>query len=265
MSKKRSTGLAVACCLLVALIVFILFLVKKDQMFTNLKETDFFGRVFGKTPEFVQNHVSNTPSAEEQIPLQEEVPLTINVQGDVAGNVRPVDEANPIVKIEETPKKEEPKKETPKVEKPAAPVQYTTYQLCFVEIDSDGSVNRKMVKRSVEKNDSPLTTAINLLIKGPDTKQAAEKNCMSLIPEGTRLLSAKVSNGVAYLNFNEAFEINPVGVEGYIGQLMQIVYTATTFSTVSSVQFMIEGQKKDYLGSEGQWIGSPLNKNSFPK
>jgi spore germination protein GerM len=265
MSKKRSTGLAVACCLLVALIVFILFLVKKDQIFTNLKETDFFGRVFGKTPEFVQNHVSKNPSGEEQIPLQEEVPLTINIQDEPPVIPKPPVE-DEVVKVTETPKKEEPKKETPKKEeKPAKPVEYTTYQLCFVEIDSDGSVNRKMVKRTVEKNDSPLTTAINLLIKGPDSKLSGEKNCMSLIPEGTRLLSAKVSNGVAYLNFNDAFEINPVGVEGYIGQLMQIVYTATTFSTVSSVQFLIEGQKKDYLGSEGQWIGSPLNKNSFSR
>nr|WP_257225304.1 GerMN domain-containing protein [Treponema parvum] len=54
-------------------------------------------------------------------------------------------------------------------------------------------------------------------------------------------------------------------MEGYLGQLMQIVYTATSFSTVDSVQFLIEGQKKDYLGSEGVWIGSPLARSSFSK
>jgi spore germination protein GerM len=86
---------------------------------------------------------------------------------------------------------------------------------------------------------------------------------MTLIPAGTKLLSAKVSGGVAYLNFNENFEINTYGVEGYIHQLEQIVYTATAFSTVNSVQFLIEGQKRDYLGSEGQWIGSPLSRSSF--
>ena len=262
MSKKKNTGLAVACIFLAALVVLILFLVNKDKMFTNLKETNFFGRVFGKTPEFVENHVPK--NKEEQIPLQEEVPLTINIQDDF----ETVNKPNIIEdKSEKAEKPAELKKEEKKPEekKPVKKVEYTTYQLCFVEIDSDGSVNRKMVKRTVEKNDSPLTTAINLLIKGPDLKQSGEKNCMSLIPEGTKLLSAKVSNGVAYLNFNEAFEFNSVGVEGYIGQLMQIVYTATTFSTVNSVQFMIEGQKKDYLGSEGQWIGSPLNRNSFSK
>ena len=86
---------------------------------------------------------------------------------------------------------------------------------------------------------------------------------MNLIPPGTKLLSAKVSGGVAYLNFNEAFEINTYGVEGYIHQLEQIVFTATAFSTVNSVQFLIEGEKRDYLGSEGQWIGSPLSRSSF--
>ena len=115
----------------------------------------------------------------------------------------------------------------------------------------------------MQKNNSPLTYAINELLKGPSLGNSNEKNCMSLIPTGTKLLSAKVQNGVAYLNFNENFDINPYGVEGYVNQLMQIVYTATSFSTVTSVQFLIEGEKREYLGSEGQWIGSPLSRNSF--
>ena len=101
------------------------------------------------------------------------------------------------------------------------------------------------------------------MLKGPDSSIAAEKNCQSLIPAGTKLLSIKIQSGVAYLDFSEDFEINPFGVEGYNAQLMQIVYTATSFSTVKSVQFLIEGEKKEYLGSEGQWIGSPLSRNAF--
>jgi spore germination protein GerM len=86
---------------------------------------------------------------------------------------------------------------------------------------------------------------------------------MSLIPKGTKLLGVTVKDGVALLNFSEDFEYNTYGVEGYLGQLMQIVYTATSFSTVSSVQFLLEGQKKEYLGSEGVWIGSPLARSTF--
>ncbi len=102
-----------------------------------------------------------------------------------------------------------------------------------------------------------------MLLKGPDTTKSAEKNCITVIPKGTKLLSAKVQNGVAYLNFNDALEINEFGVEGKIHSLEQIVYTATEFSTVNSVQILIEWQKKEYLGEEGQWIGSPLSKNNF--
>ena len=86
---------------------------------------------------------------------------------------------------------------------------------------------------------------------------------MTLIPRGAKLLSARVSNGIAYLNFNEAFEINTDGAEGYNHQLEQIVFTATSFSTVNSVQFLIEGKKLKYLGSEGVWIGSPLSRSQF--
>ena len=86
---------------------------------------------------------------------------------------------------------------------------------------------------------------------------------MTLIPSGTKLLGATIKNGIATLNFSEEFEYNKVGVEGYIAQLMQVVYTATSFNTVNSVQFIVEGQREDYLGSEGEWIGSPLSRSSF--
>lgn len=149
------------------------------------------------------------------------------------------------------------------VKKPKA-VGKTTMELCFVTISADGSVLRKIVKRSVPKNDSPLTTAINLLIAGPDKSNSNETECMNFIPKGSKLLGARVfSNGVAELNFNEAFEFNPDGIEGTFAQLEQVVYTATAFSTVNSVQFLIEGKKKEYLGSEGVRIGSPLSRASF--
>ena len=135
-----------------------------------------------------------------------------------------------------------------------------TVTLYFVSIGADGSVNRQAVKRQLAKSDSPLTDAIKALLAGP---VPGEKNAMSLIPSGSKLIGASVKDGVATLNFNENFEFNTYGVEGSIGQLMQIVYTATEFSTVKSVQFLIEGEKKEYLGSEGQWIGTPLARSSF--
>lgn len=271
--KKKKSGFTLACVILVLLVVFILFLVKKDTIITNLKETHFFDRVFGTTPEFVENHQSSTKEEKsDEKQLSENSTITIKVETEQKAeesekpikkeenNIQPKNEQNNPEKTES--QSEQKVKENSSVTI-TTEVTYTELQLCFVEIDSEGSVIRKIIKRAIPKNDSPLSTSLKLLLEGPDTTKSAEKNCMSLIPDGTKLLGAKVKDGVAYLDFNEAFEFNSYGVEGYNAQLMQIVYTATSFSTVKSVQFLIEGEKKDYLGSEGQWIGSPLSRGSF--
>ena len=259
--KKNSTLFAAACVLLGLLVILVVFLVKKDQIFTNLKETAFFDKVFGSTPTAIEKHEPAEPKKTETIPLKnDEVTIKIETEEPAPAPAKPAEEVKPVeqpVKSEPAKTEEKPKKETPAV------ASTTELQLCFVNIDGDGSVARQVIKRTVPKSDSPLTTSINLLLQGPDTTKAAERNLMSLIPPGTKLLSAKVQNGVAYLNFNENFEINTYGVEGYIHQLEQIVFTATSFSTVSSVQFLIDGEKRDYLGSEGVVIATPLSRSSF--
>jgi len=271
-SKKTSNAMfATACVLLAVIVVLIIFLVKKDQILSNYKQTGFFDRVFGSTPEFVENHEDKKKDTvplkndEVVIQVQEEKPASKieqkldEVAAKVEEKVQDVVAEKVQEKVTETVKEkvQETVKETPVAK------QTTDYQLCFIKIDSDGSVIRKIVKRTSGKTDSPLTTALNLIILGPNTTLAAEKDCMSFIPKGTKLLGARVTDGVAYLNFNDAFEFNDNGVEGSIAQLMQVVYTATAFPTVNSVQILIEGQKQEYLGSEGQWIGSPLSRTSF--
>lgn len=262
--SKKKTGLTMACIILAVLVIFMFFLVKKNSILTNLKETRFFERVFGSTPEFVEKH---TPSEQEtvKIPLNNEEEVVIKVEPSKTETKTPAPAKTEDKTATEAAEKTE-KAEKPAEEKEAAkPVKNATteLQLCFVEIDSDGSISRKIVKRTVAKTDSPLTTAIKEVLEGPDSTKSEERECISLVPSGTKLLGARVSDGVAYLDFNENFEINTYGIEGYNGQLMQLVYTATSFSTVNSVQFLIEGKKKEYLGSEGQWIGSPLSRNSF--
>lgn len=274
--KKNGSLLTLACSLLALLVVLIVFLTQKNTIFTNLKETSFFDKTIGTTPEFVKNHeVEKKEQKSETVELKDSA-VTIKIESENSSIpeeklAEPKEETKTLqeektIESEKTEsvksenKKSEEKKEVKPQPKKAATTQL---QLCFVEIDGDGSVTRKIVKRSVPKNNSPLTVAINELLKGPSVSSSSEKNCMSLIPKGTKLLSAKVTDGVAYLNFNDNFDINPYGVEGYVNQLMQIVYTATSFSTVNSVQFLIEGEKREYLGSEGQWIGTPLSRGSF--
>jgi spore germination protein GerM len=106
-----------------------------------------------------------------------------------------------------------------------------------------------------------MTDAIRELIAGPS---ADEKNqgLISLIPPGTRILSATVRGTTAYISFSEDFQYNSYGVEGYAGQLRQVIFTATEFSNVNDVQILIEGRRIDYLG-EGVWIGSPLGREAL--
>ena len=144
---------------------------------------------------------------------------------------------------------------------PAAPSQIKQY-LFFIQIDGDGSILRKESVRTIPKTTTPLTAAITALLEGPNLDEI-EKGYISLIPQGTKLLGASVKNGTATINFSDSFRYNQYGVEGYYGQLMQIVYTATAFSNIDNVQFLIEGEKMDYLGLEGVYIGAPLSIASF--
>ena len=300
--KKKNKGFGVACCFLVALVIFIIFLVQRKTIVENLKDTHLFERLGIKTPKIIENYeIPKDAQSEDELTLKEET-FTIHVEqpenikdensgknvqeskSDSVANKTATQEtsqtsnngaqtgkttaesASNSTNASKTSSKTSDAAKTEssgKTTTSTAEVKYTDLQLCFVDYGADGIVYRKIVKRSVPKNDSPLTNAIKLLLEGPDSSKSAEKDCLTLIPENTRLLSAKVENGIAYLNFSEDFEFNSFGVDGYRSQLMQVVYTATAFSTVKSVQFLIDGQKKEYLGSEGQRIGSPLSRNSF--
>ncbi len=144
-------------------------------------------------------------------------------------------------------------------DKPAATRKATLF---FVTIDPDGRVLRKEVARDLPQTDAPLSDTLKDLFRGTSAAEAG-KGLRSLIPAGTRLLSATVKDGVATVNVSEDFQFNQFGIEGYIGQLAQVVFTATAFPTVTSVQFLIEGQRREYLGAEGVWIGTPLDRGKF--
>lgn len=134
-------------------------------------------------------------------------------------------------------------------------------KLYFLKVAANGTTSIMEVTRVMAKSDSPLTDALNAVISGPNSKESAA-GCQSYISSGTKLLSASVKNGIATLNFNENLAYNSFGIAGLNAELEQIVYTATAFSTVDSVQILVEGKLTDYL-SEGVWIGTPLKRSSF--
>ncbi|TVR86678.1 MAG: hypothetical protein EA428_14250 [Spirochaetaceae bacterium] len=136
------------------------------------------------------------------------------------------------------------------------------FPLYFIRVTDTGTIYPDRVVREVSFVDTPLTAMLQVLISGPNS-QEIERGLHHLIPKDTRLISASVRGGVAYLNFNEAFQFNPLGIEGYLAQLKQIVYSTTEFPTVDAVQILIEGQEREFLGGDGVYIGRPLRRDSF--
>lgn len=137
-----------------------------------------------------------------------------------------------------------------------------TARLFFVRVSDEGKISLKGVLRSVPADDTPLTTSIRSLIDGPRPGEMSN-DVLSLIPEGSELLGARIDGETAFLDFNEQFRFNTLGIEGYKAQVEQIVYTATEFTTVNKVQILVEGQRIDYLGGEGFWVGAPLGRDDF--
>lgn len=142
------------------------------------------------------------------------------------------------------------------------PTRTMATTLFFIRVSDDGRIIAEAVERTIRYEGGPLTGTIEALIAGPDSDDL-NRGLLSLVPQQTRLLSARVASGVAFLNFNEAFRFNPMGLEGYLAQMQQIVLTATQFVTVDAVQILINGQSEDYLGGDGVYIGEPLRPSDF--
>jgi spore germination protein GerM len=253
-------GMTAAIWILAFLILLVLFIILLPRILDSLKQTDFFSHLGLSTPKIVAERTE--PEPPPPVETQTQTDVSISVRDDPPAQSQSVEEPAPPP-VQSNPERLQPTPvETPKAVAAVVPSGETQLKIWFVEIQSDGTVSRKEITRGVAATDAPLTAAITALLLGPNAAEKG-KGCDSLIPQGTRLLGASVKNGVATINFSDEFQYNRFGVEGYMGQLMQIVYTATAFPTVDSVQFLVEGAHSEYIGSEGVWIGSPLSRSTF--
>jgi spore germination protein GerM len=265
-SRKAGTkpGLAAAVWILGFVVIVVLFIIFLPRIFDSLEETDFFSHIGVKTPRVVTERAVETVSVPEEEKTQNAVAIIIADPAPAppqTARESELERAAPPEPVSE-PKREPAATSETRAAAVAVPSGYTQLKIWFVEIQSDGAVSRKEIARGVPSTDTPLTAAITALLTGPDAAERG-KGCGTLIPEGTRLLGASVKGGVATINFSDEFQYNRFGVEGYMGQIMQVVYTATAFPSVDSVQFLVEGEFNEFIGSEGVWIGSPLSRSTF--
>jgi len=153
--------------------------------------------------------------------------------------------------------------DVPLVVEPPLPNTPNTYRLYFLRLSPEGRMEPAGFVRELPAGATPLAATIKALLLGP-TLQDKAQGALTLIPEGTKLLSVRLKERTALLSFSEEFEHNPSGLEGMAGQLRQIVWTATQFGSVDAVQFLVNGQYRDTLGDGGLSIAVPLTRASVP-
>ncbi|MBN2658407.1 MAG: GerMN domain-containing protein [Spirochaetales bacterium] len=208
---------------------------------------------FGESSSILSSLISRDtgapPTIERPEIIQSELPQTEQKEKDSFAVTKEVD-----LTVEKETKPESNQNETPSKEMKS--------RLFFVKVSDEGQISLKSIIRSIPYETAPLTETIHSLMLGPD-RSDLNKGLLNLIPQDSQLLSVRITGGTAFLDFNENFRYNSLGFEGYKAQLMQIVYTATEFDSVSNVQILIGGEKLEYLGAEGVYIGEPLDRDYF--
>ena len=180
--------------------------------------------------------------------------------------IEPVRPSEPVV-IQPAPVTQPTDQTTPprtqtQPQQPATPaVQTRDRNIYFTQVSNDGQILQSRVTRRIPVSETPMQDVLNALLRGPSADEI-NRGIINIIPPNTRVLSTTVRGNTAYISFNEDFLFNSFGVEGYIAQLRQIVWTVTEFSNVRDVQVLVDGRRLDYLG-DGVWIGSPISRQSF--
>lgn len=136
-----------------------------------------------------------------------------------------------------------------------------TGKVYFCRISEDGTQKMLAAFRKISSPNS-LDAALEALLAGP-TNAEAEHDIITNIPENTTLKSCKIEGDTAFLDFSSEFEINSFGRDSAMLQLKQIVFTATEYSDIKKVQFLINGENRTYLGGDGIVIGKPLSRDDF--
>ncbi len=247
--KKRSS---IGCLFWIALILLlvVIFLLSRSRIENVLETTGFKdiisnNKVTEKPVVIVKSDEQQKSKTEQKKEPQQPVDKTSK------------EEPKTEIKIEPVPKPEVKKDSTSETNK-----RSRQSLLYFIKVDDSGKISLTPIARTVYYNDSPLTRTMESLLNGL-TPSELNKGLISLIPEGTKILGISIKNSAAFINFNETLKFNSFGEEGLKASLKQIVYTATEFSTVKSVQILINGSIEDYLSTEGVFVGKPLTRSSF--
>ena len=247
--KKKKTSIGCLFWIALILLILVVFLFSRSRIESVMDSTGFLN--FLSSREIVEK-----PEIQRVLVDEDKIDQTVEKSSENS-----IPQAVSVVEPEITidiPKSEEI---ITKEDNGVAEKNMRSSTLYFVNVTDENKITLQGMMRPVYYDNSPLTETLEALISGL-TSSELNKGLLSLIPSGTELLGISVSNMTATINFNEALSFNNFGKEGLEAELKQIVYTATEFSTVDKVQILINGQKKQFLSTEGVFIGEPLTRSS---
>ena len=256
--KKNNKSFGVVFWIAVILLTVIVFAANRTNINTALEQSnirDIFGSQKNEASDTESEDTLSTnekgTEIEKALRALEDVQLGASVKQSPPSVIASAedDTENPAEETEEdTPTEEE------------TPAQATRY-LYFIDVDSSGNIIPIRVARKTEQSSAPMSQSVRLLIAGLADEEVSA-GLLNLVPGNSQLLSARIDNQVAYLNFNDQFRYNALGTEGVIAQLTQIVYSVTEFSSIQRVQILIDGQRVDYLNSESTiYIREPIGRD----
>jgi spore germination protein GerM len=128
----------------------------------------------------------------------------------------------------------------------AAPTPETTVVRVYFPRVVNNDVEFVPVERAVPRTPAVGRAAIEELLKGPAPKEQA-RGLHSGIPEGARLQSLRVVDGVAYADFDEALQFQVGGSLRVMTIRRSITLTLLQFPTVQRVVISIDGRTEDIL------------------
>lgn len=243
------------------MVIFSLFFVSAPRIRTTLENTGLLDRLSKKNETLPPPGTSPTaPPVQPPISPAAENPASEAPASEKPASEKPASPVDVPPEAPQTPLVTETKPASQPV-KPPTTGKSQERAFYFIRVDGDGAILRTPVTRAVAVSASPLVDTLRLLLQGP-TPEEQDRGLITLIPSGAKLLSAQVRGSTAYISFSEEFQFNRYGMEGYVGQMRQIIWTVTEFPNIADVQILIEGRIIEYLGEQIK-IGSPLGRNSF--
>jgi spore germination protein GerM len=137
----------------------------------------------------------------------------------------------------------------------------TDVQVFFVRSEPGGRAqtlaagHRRVVDGPVE---ALAAAALRAMLEGPSRAERS-RGLTTEIPPGTSLRGVTLGGGLATVDLGVAFAQGG-GSSSILARVWQVVYTASQFPDVSSVQLLIGGRRVDTLGGEGLLIGAPMRR-----